>query len=115
MGEAARRIGTHLRPWWWILPVATVIVALVTLGMVLSSNVSGITDEMVARSNAIPDPERQVASLRELRQYQADTTSKLWTTIVQAVGAVVASIVGLFAFKNWQVAQGNLAATQEKL
>ena len=95
--------------------MATVIVALVTLGMVLSSNVSGITDEMVTRSNAIPDPERQVASLRELRQYQADVTSKLWTTIVQAVGAVVASIVGLFAFKNWQVAQGNLAATQKKL
>jgi hypothetical protein len=115
MGEAARRPGTHLPPWWWIFPAAIVILALVALGTALSSNVSSITEEMVARANTIPDQEKQVAALRDLRQYQTDATSKIWTTVVQAVGAVVASIVGLFAFKNWQVAQGNLAATQKKL
>jgi hypothetical protein len=52
---------------------------------------------------------------RSAFQYQADNLTKLWTGLVQALGAVVLAIGAVATWRNLRVAQENARVAQETL
>lgn len=63
----------------------------------------------------VPDVTERAKLQKDIAQYETDNQIKTWTTVVQALGAMVLGVGGYFAYRNLQVAQENLRATQVKL
>jgi len=119
MKGKVREIGTALagwaRRWWWVFVVLLGIMVVVGVGVVLSQAVTRRTDDLLSQITS-DIPARDRADLtRSALQYQADNLAKVWTTIVQALGAVVLAIGASFTWRNLQVSQRTLKTTQDKL
>lgn len=117
----AARVGARLRRRWKAL-------ALAGLGVVLLSSLAvalWIFDppnyparqsaDLIRELDAVTDPTERAKLRKDIAQYQTDNQIKIWTTIVQAIGAAVLAIGGYFAWRNLRVAQQTLEATQAKL
>ena len=104
-----------LRRQWWLVLIAAGIVVALAIGAVLSQRLADRAAPLMEETAQITDPTARVAARKDLLQYQTDNQIKIWTALVQGIGAVVLAVGGYFAWRNWQVAQRNLEATQEKL
>jgi hypothetical protein len=71
-------------------------------------------ETMMDQANALPACDDRITSQREILQFEADDLAKIWTTIVQAIVAVVLAVGGYFTYRNLRVAQENLEETKRK-
>src|SRR5215212_11248012 len=81
---------TWLRAWWWVvLPILGVVVA-ATIGVWLSFQIANSSaTPLLEQAAQITDPEKRIAAIKDISQYQIDNQIKIWTGLVQAVGVVV--------------------------
>src|SRR5207302_4605419 len=73
-----------------------------------------LTEPLMRQADALSGDEARLVRQREVLQFQADNLSKIWTTIVQAIVAVVLAIGGYFTYRNLRVSQENLEQTKRK-
>jgi hypothetical protein len=92
-GAAAVLVVWVRRRRWLVLIVAALVVA-VGLGVALSLYQLAQTEPLIRQADALPVGETRVARQREIVQFQADNLAKIWTTIVQALGAVALGVTG---------------------
>jgi hypothetical protein len=90
------------RPRVVVIAVALVVAA--GVGIALSLYQWAQTEPLMRQADALPVGEARVARQREILQFQADNLAKIWTTIVQAIGAVVLAVGGYFTWRNLGVA-----------
>src|SRR6266852_4180938 len=95
MRDRIRQITTapaaRARRWWWVL------VGLVGLAIVLGTGLIFSLVLVRQTSELLSQPDQAHADLmRSAFQYQADNLTKLWTGLVQALGAVVL-VIGAIA------------------
>ena len=102
---AAPVLAAALRRRWWVVLIIVALVVAVGLGIALSLYQLAQTEPLMRQADALPIGETRVARQREILQFQADNLAKIWTTIVQAIGAVVLAIGGYFTWRNLRVAQ----------
>jgi hypothetical protein len=104
-----------VRRRWWVVLIALGGAVAIGLGVALSLYVANTAAPLMERTAQITDPAARVTASKDVLQYQMDNQIKIWTAIVQAIGAVVLAVGGYFAWSNLRVAQRNLQAAQEKL
>jgi uncharacterized protein YjbI with pentapeptide repeats len=96
------------RRLWWGAGITLMMALALGLGIALSEYLATTTAPLKELAAQISDPEKRLAAEKDLLQYQTDNQIKLWTTIVQAVGAFVLGVGGYFTWRN-------LLVTQERL
>jgi len=94
----------------WIYFSLLGIVLILGIGVALSVVVARQTGDLLNQSD-----QSRSDVMRNAFQYQADSLTKLWTGIVQAIAAIVLAIGGYFTWRNLRMTQQTLKATQDKL
>jgi hypothetical protein len=104
-----------VRRRWWVVLLALAGALALGLGVALSLYVASLAIPLMEQVAQITDPARRIAASKDVLQYQTDNQIKIWTALVQAIGAVVLGVGGYFTWRNLRAAQRNLDATREKL
>src|SRR5258708_4705650 len=86
LGEVGRH--SHMA----VVGIFVAILVALVLGVVLSLYVAGAAAPLMEETKQIVDADKRVAVQKDLLQYQADNQAKIWTAIVQGLGAIVLAI-----------------------
>jgi hypothetical protein len=104
-----------LRDRQWIALLALAILAAVALGVVLSMLLARSAAPLMDQAARLPDAKDSLTAQKDILQYQTDNQLKIWTAIVQALGAVVLAVGGYFTWRSLRLGQENLRATEKRL
>src|SRR6266852_302971 len=120
MNQKIRRVRVTGVEWarrrWWVL-VGGLIVGVIGIGVALTVELARQTQDLMAIISGSSDlvSKDRADLIRNALQYQSDTLTKLWTGIVQAVGAVVLAVGAIATWRNLRLTQQTLKITQDKL
>ncbi len=119
-GNLRRRLAASLRVLrWWPVGVLIGVLVLVTYVMQAVANYPAEraaeyrNTSSVATAIATIEPKDHLAFERDLLQFETDNQIKIWTGIVQAIGAIVLGIGGYFTWRNLRVTQERLDVDRE--
>jgi hypothetical protein len=100
---------------WWVLPACGAVV-LILIGIGMSVYVSNWQAELLLdAARRLDNTKDQITVQRDVLQYLTDSEVKIWTVIVQSIGAGALALGGYFTWRNLRVAQDTLRAIQAKL
>jgi hypothetical protein len=113
VGRGVRQIGPALAVWarrWWGIAVLLGVVVAAYLARDIPNYPVNQLDAYrsrpeIATALATVEPKDRLTAEKDLLQYQTDNQIKIWTGIVQAIGAAVLAIGGYFTWRNLRVAQ----------
>ncbi len=108
------RPATDVRGRRWITVIVAAVLAALVIGLALSLYSAAQAKVLMEQANALPPDEKRVATQQAILQFQAENLAKIWTTLVQAVAAVVLAIGGYFTWSNLRLARDTLEETRQK-
>src|SRR4051794_10350670 len=108
--QAMRKAWTWAAVWsrhqGWKTWLALGLALSMLIGVVLSLYLAALAAPLMEQAAQIPDAKERVTAQKDIMQYQTDNQVKIWTAIVQAIGAAALAIGGYIGWRN-------LRATQE--
>jgi hypothetical protein len=109
-GHIRRALVASARQWWGIVVLLGVLAVAAYLARDIPNYPTNQLDTYrntpaIATALAAVEPKDRLAAEKDLLQYQTDNQIKIWTSIVQAIGAVVLAVGGYFTWRNLRVAQ----------
>ena len=119
MRQGLSRVVVWMRRRWKLLLVAAEAAALIGGLIVALWIFDPVYDparqaaELAGRLAAVPEGAERERLRKDIVQYEMDNQIKIWTTVVQGIGALVLAVGGFFTWRNLQETRRKLDIDRE--